>query len=57
MALGTQLHFSTAFHPQTDRQFERMIQILEDMLRACILDYGGGWHRHLPIAEFAYNNS
>ncbi|CAL8155924.1 unnamed protein product [Prunus armeniaca] len=56
-ALGTQLNFSTAFHPQTDGQSERTIQILEDMLRACILDFGGSWEDHLVLAEFAYNNS
>ena len=56
-ALGTKLHPSTAAHPQTDGQSERTIQILEDMLRACVLDFGGNWEKYLPLAEFAYNNS
>ena len=56
-ALGTRLHFSTAFHPQTDGQSERTIQALEDMLRACVLEFKGSWDRHLPLMEFAYNNS
>lgn len=56
-ALGTDLLFSTAFHPQTDGQSERTIQILEDMLRACVLDFQGSWEDHLSLAEFAYNNS
>jgi len=56
-ALGTRLNLSTAFHPQTDGQSERTIQILEDMLRACVLDLGGSWDRYLPMMEFAYNNS
>ena len=56
-ALGTRVDLSTAFHPQTDGQSERTIQILEDMLRACVMDFGGGWERYLPLAEFAYNNS
>ncbi|GKV24657.1 hypothetical protein SLEP1_g34241 [Rubroshorea leprosula] len=56
-ALGTQLNFSTAFHPQTDGQSERTIQILEDMLRAFVLDWKGSWNQHLSMAEFAYNNS
>ena len=56
-ALGTRLDFSTAFHPQSDGQSERTIQTLEDMLRACVLDFRGGWHDSLPMAEFAYNNS
>ncbi|KAG8502860.1 hypothetical protein CXB51_000695 [Gossypium anomalum] len=56
-ALGTRLNFSTAFHPQTDGQSERVIQILEDMLRCCILEFGDSWERYLPLAKFAYNNS
>jgi hypothetical protein len=56
-AMGTKLTFSTAYHPQTDGQSERTIQILEDMLRACVLDLGGKWEDHLPLVEFAYNNS
>ena len=55
--LGTRVELSTAFHPQTDGQSERTIQILEDMLRACVIDFGGQWDRFLPLAEFAYNNS
>ena len=55
--MGTQLSMSTAFHPQTDGQSERTIQILEDMLRACVLDLKGSWEEHLPLIEFAYNNS
>ncbi|GJV77515.1 putative reverse transcriptase domain-containing protein [Tanacetum coccineum] len=56
-ALGTRLDMSTAYHPQTDGQSERTIQTLEDMLRACVLDFGKGWDRHLPLVEFSYNNS
>ncbi|KAL0293289.1 UNVERIFIED_CONTAM: Transposon Ty3-I Gag-Pol polyprotein [Sesamum calycinum] len=56
-ALGTKLHFSTAFHPQTDGQSERMIQTLEDMMRVCIMEFKGNWDDHLPLMEFAYNNS
>ncbi|KAE8687051.1 Detected protein of unknown function [Hibiscus syriacus] len=56
-ALGTRLNFSTAFHPQTDGQSERTIQILEDMLRACVMEFKGSWEKYLPLAEFAYNNS
>ena len=56
-ALGTKMHFSTAFHPQTDGQSERIIQILEDMLRCCVLEFCGSWERYLPLIEFAYNNS
>ncbi|GKE31900.1 putative reverse transcriptase domain-containing protein [Tanacetum coccineum] len=50
-ALGTQLNLSTAYHPQTDGQSERTIQTLEDMLRACVIDFGNGWDRHLPLAK------
>ncbi|GJY63489.1 putative reverse transcriptase domain-containing protein [Tanacetum coccineum] len=56
-ALGTKLDMSTAYHPQTDGQSERTIQTLEDMLRACVIDFGGSWDVHLPLAEFSYNNS
>ncbi|XP_077251765.1 uncharacterized protein LOC143890989 [Tasmannia lanceolata] len=56
-ALGSKLNFSTAYHPQTDGQTERVNQIVENLLRACILDFGGDWERHLPLVEFAYNNS
>ena len=56
-ALGTHLNFSTAFHPQTDGQSERTIQTLEDMLRACVMEFKGSWDTHLPLIEFAYNNS
>ncbi|GJY04263.1 putative reverse transcriptase domain-containing protein [Tanacetum coccineum] len=56
-ALGTQLDMSTAYHPETDRQSERTIQTLEDMLRACVIDFRKGWETHLPLVEFSYNNS
>ena len=56
-AMGTQLTMSTTFHPQTDGQLERTIHILEDMLRACLLDLKGSWEKHLPLVEFSYNNS
>ena len=55
--LGTKVQLSTAYHPQTDGQSERTIQTLEDMLRACMLDWGGRWEKYLPLVEFAYNNS
>ncbi|GJY35748.1 putative reverse transcriptase domain-containing protein [Tanacetum coccineum] len=48
---------STAYHPETNGQSERTIQTLEDMLRACVIDFGSGWDKHLPLAEFSYNNS
>ena len=56
-AMGTQLMMSTTFHPQTDGHSEMTIQVLEDMLRACVLDLKGKWDEHLPLVEFAYNNS
>ncbi|GJR47833.1 putative reverse transcriptase domain-containing protein [Tanacetum coccineum] len=56
-ALGTRLDMSTAYHPQTDGQSEHTIQTLEDMLRACVIDFGGSWDVHLPLAKFSYNNS
>ncbi|GJQ93831.1 putative reverse transcriptase domain-containing protein [Tanacetum coccineum] len=56
-ALGTQLDMSTAYHPQTDGQSERTIQTLEDMLKACVIDFGGSWDVHLLFVGFSYNNS
>ncbi|WVZ70439.1 LOW QUALITY PROTEIN: hypothetical protein U9M48_019110 [Paspalum notatum var. saurae] len=56
-SLDTKLRFSTAYHPQTDGQTERTNQILEDMLRACAIQYGTSWDKCLPYAEFSYNNS
>ena len=56
-ALGTRLNFSTTFHPQMDGQSERVIQVLEDMLRSCVIDYEGSWDRHNHLVEFVYNNS
>ncbi|KAK4389735.1 Retrovirus-related Pol polyprotein from transposon.6 [Sesamum angolense] len=53
----TKLHFSTAFHPQTDGQSERTIQTLKDMMRACVIEFRGNWDDHLPLMEFTYNNS
>ncbi|GJU02704.1 putative reverse transcriptase domain-containing protein [Tanacetum coccineum] len=48
-ALGTSLDMSTAYHPETDGQSERTIQTLEDMLRACVIDFGNGWVKQLPL--------
>ena len=56
-ALGTRLNFSTTFHPQTNGQSERLIQVLEDMLRGCVMEFTGSWDRYIPLIEFAYNNS
>ena len=56
-AMGTRLTMSTTFNPQTNGHSERTIQVLEDMLRACVLDHHGSWEEHLPLVEFAYNNS
>ena len=56
-AMGTRLDMSTAYHPQTDGQSDRTIQTLEDMLRACVIDFGKAWDLHLPLIEFSYKNS
>ncbi|WVZ87046.1 hypothetical protein U9M48_033745 [Paspalum notatum var. saurae] len=56
-SMGTKLNFSSAYHPQTDGQTERTNQVLEDMLRACAIQYGTSWDKSLPYAEFSYNNS
>ena len=56
-ALGSDLDYSSAFHPQTNGQMERVNQILEDMLRACVIDFHGSWEEHIPLIEFAYNNN
>nr|GEY89745.1 reverse transcriptase domain-containing protein [Tanacetum cinerariifolium] len=56
-ALGTRLDMSTTYHPEMDGQSKTTIQTLEDMLRACVNDFGGSWDRHLPLAELSYNNS
>ncbi len=55
--LGTQINLSTTFNPQTDGQVERTIKTLEDMLRACVIDFKGIWDDHLPLDELSYNNS
>nr|GEZ81425.1 putative reverse transcriptase domain-containing protein [Tanacetum cinerariifolium] len=56
-ALGTDISMSTAYHPETDGQSERAIKTLKDMMRACVIDFGKGWVKHLPLCEFSYNNS
>ena len=56
-AMETRLTMSTAFRPQKNGQPKRTIQVLEDMLGACVLDHKGSWDEHLPLVEFAYNNS
>ncbi|GJR10148.1 putative reverse transcriptase domain-containing protein [Tanacetum coccineum] len=56
-ALGTRLDMSTAYHSHTDGQSKRTIQTLDDMLRACVINFGNSWDRHLPLIEFSYNNS
>ncbi|GKC21126.1 putative reverse transcriptase domain-containing protein [Tanacetum coccineum] len=55
--LGTYVNINTAYHPETNSESERMIQTLEDMLRACVIDFGNSWDRHLPLVEFSYKNS
>ena len=55
--MGTELKFSTTFHPQTDGQLERLIQVLEDMLQGCVMEFSGSWDRYIPLMKFAYNNS
>nr|GEY58494.1 reverse transcriptase domain-containing protein [Tanacetum cinerariifolium] len=55
-ALGTRLDMSTTYHPQMDGQSKRTIQTIEDMLRACVIDFSGSWDVYLPLAEFSYNN-
>ena len=56
-SIGTTLKYSSAYHPQTDGQTERVNQILEDLLRACVLTYGTDWEKSLSYAEFTYNNN
>ncbi|GJR06393.1 retrotransposable element Tf2 [Tanacetum coccineum] len=56
-ALGTRLDMNTAYHPQTDGQSEHTIQTLEEMLRACVMDFRGSWDVHLSLVKFPYNNS
>ena len=56
-AMGTHLSFSTAYHPQSQGQVERVNQVLEDMLRACVISFGKKWEESLPFVEFSYNNS
>ncbi|KAA0048435.1 pol protein [Cucumis melo var. makuwa] len=56
-ATSTRLDFSMAFYPQTDGQTERLNQVLEDMLRACALEFPSSWNSHLHLMEFAYNNN
>ncbi|XP_075475585.1 uncharacterized protein LOC142506584 [Primulina tabacum] len=55
--MGTNIFFSTTFHPQTDGQSERVIQILEDLIGACVIDFKGSWEPKQPLVEFIYNNS
>ncbi|XP_073304558.1 uncharacterized protein [Primulina huaijiensis] len=56
-AMGTKLLFSTVFNPHTDGQSERVIKILEDLLRACVIDFHENWESKLSLVEFTYNNS
>jgi hypothetical protein len=54
--LDTHLNFSSAYHPQTNRQIEQVNQILEDLLKACALQYGRSWDKSLPYAKVSYND-
>jgi hypothetical protein len=56
-SLGTHLIHSSAYHPHTDDQTERVNQILDDMLRACMIEYPSSWDKNLPWAKFSYNNN
>ncbi|GKB52594.1 putative reverse transcriptase domain-containing protein [Tanacetum coccineum] len=56
-ALGNDVSMNTAYHLETNGQSKRTIQTLEDMLRACVIDFGSSWDRHLSLVEFSYNNS
>ena len=56
-AMGMKIRFNTTFHPQTSGQVERVNQVLEDMLRACVISFGMKWEECLPFAEFSYINS
>jgi hypothetical protein len=56
-AMGTHITWSSAYHPQSQGQVERVNQVLEDMLRACVISFGKKWEESLPFAEFSYNNS
>jgi len=53
--LGTQLDISIDFHSQTDGQFERTIQVLDDMVQACVIDFDARWDHHFPLEDFSYN--
>ena len=55
--LGTRLNFNTVFRPQTNGQSKRVIQVLEDMLRGCALDFSGSWDKYIPLMEFSYNKN
>ena len=56
-SLGTKLNFNTTYHPQTDRQSERTIQTLRNILRSCIVNFGENWSPYRTLVEFVYNNS
>ena len=56
-AFGTRLNCSTNFHTQKDGQSERVIQVLEDMIRRYVIDFPGSWERYIPLMKFSYSNS